>query len=75
MAFLSEVRERQAEIRMNSEQPIDIANKPGHEPTINRFFRAAIKTQASDVHLKIGQPAKLRLYGRLKNTTGEVFST
>lgn len=44
------------------------------EPALNKFFRAAIKTQASDLHLKVGQPPKLRLAGRLKDTTGEVLS-
>ena len=37
-------------------------------------FRAAIKTQASDLHLKVGQPPKLRLYSKLKNTTGEIMT-
>ncbi len=44
------------------------------EPEINKFFRAAIKTGASDLHLKVGQPAKLRIQGELKNTTGEALS-
>jgi twitching motility protein PilT len=41
---------------------------------LNKFFRVAIKTRASDLHLKVGQPPKLRLYGKLKNTTGEVIT-
>ena len=41
------------------------------EPEINKFFRAAIKTRASDLHLKVGQPPKLRIQDDLKNTTGE----
>lgn len=45
-----------------------------HEPELNKFFRAAIKTRASDLHLKVGQPPKLRLFGDLKNTTGEVMT-
>ena len=54
---------------MGTEQPVDTSRKP--EPALNKFFRAAIKTQASDLHLKVGQPPKLRLSGRLKDTTGE----
>jgi len=46
----------------------------GLEPEINKFFRAAIKTRASDVHLKVGQPAKLRLQDELKNTTGDALT-
>ena len=45
--------------------------KGDHEPELNKFFRVAIKTQASDLHLKVGQPPKLRIFGELKNTTGD----
>lgn len=53
------------------EQPIDSQTPLVHEPKLNKFFRAAIKTRASDLHLKVGQAPKLRLYGELKKTTGE----
>lgn len=53
------------------EQPIDSRTPLVHEPKLNKFFRAAIKTRASDLHLKVGQAPKLRLYGELKKTTGE----
>lgn len=56
------------------EQPIDNRTNLDHEPQLNKFFKAAIKTRASDLHLKVGQPLKLRLYGQLKNTTGEVMT-
>jgi len=59
---------------MVTEQPISTHISPGHEPELNKFFRAAIKTQASDLHLKVGQPPKLRLYSKLKNTTGEIMT-
>jgi len=59
---------------MNEEQPLDAYKKLGHEPKLHRFFRAAMKTQANDLHLKVGQPPKLRLYGQLKNTTGEALT-
>jgi len=55
-------------------QPIDGRISGDHEPQLNRFFKAAVKTQASDIHLKVGQPPKLRIYGELKNTTGEVMT-
>ncbi|MCK4851511.1 MAG: PilT/PilU family type 4a pilus ATPase, partial [Candidatus Omnitrophica bacterium] len=41
---------------------------------LNKFFRVAIKTNANDLHLKVGSPPKLRIKGQLKNTTGEVLS-
>jgi twitching motility protein PilT len=44
-------------------------------PELNKFFRVAIKTRSSDLHLKVGQPPKLRVHGELKSTTGEVLTT
>lgn len=45
-----------------------------NEPKINKYFRAAIKNRASDLHLKVGQVPKLRLFGELKNTKGEIIT-
>lgn len=59
---------------MVSEHPIDDRTDLDQELELNKFFRAAIKTRASDLHLKAGQPAKLRLFGELKKTTGEVMT-
>ncbi|MBL7185969.1 MAG: PilT/PilU family type 4a pilus ATPase [Phycisphaerae bacterium] len=59
---------------MSTEQPADDRKSSGHEPELNKFFRAAINNRASDLHLKVGQPLKLRLFGKLKNTTGEIMT-
>jgi twitching motility protein PilT len=59
---------------MSDLQPFDANEEEYHKAQIDKFFRAAIKTQASDLHLKVGQTPKLRLYGRLKNTTGELLT-
>jgi twitching motility protein PilT len=59
---------------MAAEQPIDAHIHPDQEPTLNKFFKAAQKNQASDLHLKVGQPPKLRIYGQLKDTTGEIMT-
>jgi twitching motility protein PilT len=59
---------------MATKQPISKDPNPDNEPALNKFFRAAIKTQASDLHLKVGQPPKLRIQGQLKDTTGEVMT-
>jgi twitching motility protein PilT len=59
---------------MTPEQPLDAHRTLNAEPQLNKYFRAAIKTQANDIHLKVGQPPKLRLYGELKSTTGEVLT-
>lgn len=55
-------------------QPIGMTSDSDDEPQLNKYFKAAIKTQASDLHLKVGQPPKLRIYGDLKNTKGEVMN-
>jgi twitching motility protein PilT len=59
---------------MPAEQPVDVNTPSDKDPEINRYFRAAIKTLASDLHLKVGQPPKLRLYGSLKSTTGPAMT-
>ncbi len=59
---------------MSTGQPIDEQTSLEHEPELNKFFRAAIKMRASDLHLKVGQPLKLRIFGELKKTTGEVMT-
>ncbi len=59
---------------MVPEQPVDTNTNFDPEPQLNRFFRASIKTNANDLHLKVGQPPKLRLFGQLKNTTGEALT-
>ena len=59
---------------VDAKQPAGDDTPQSQEPEINRFFRAAIKTKASDLHLKVGQPPKLRIQDELKNTTGEALS-
>lgn len=59
---------------MTKGQPIDshVHTHMDHEPAINKFFRAAIKVEASDLHLKVGMAPKVRIQGTLRNTTGEI---
>jgi len=59
---------------MNPEQPLDAHQVADKEPQLNKYFKAAIKTMANDIHLKVGQPPKLRIFGELKNTTGEILT-
>jgi twitching motility protein PilT len=59
---------------MATEKPVGKNPNPDSEPAINKFFRVAVKTNASDLHLKVGQPPKLRIQGQLKDTTGEVMT-
>ena len=56
---------------MVTEQPIDAKAGSSREPELNKLLRVAVKTLASDLHLKVGQPPKLRIQGQLKDTTGE----
>lgn len=55
---------------MTADQSTDTHAAPD-EPQLNRFFKVAVKTRASDLHLKVGQHPKLRIKGQLKDTTGE----
>jgi len=59
---------------MTADQPLDAHQTLDHEPQLNKYFKVAIKTEANDIHLKVGQPPKLRLRGILKNTTGEILT-
>ncbi len=59
---------------MSLEHPLDAHQAFDREPQLNKYFKAAIKTQANDIHLKVGQPPKLRMFGELKNTHGEVLT-
>lgn len=55
-------------------QPIDTHIPLDHEPELNKYFKAAVKQQASDLHLKANQVPKMRLQGTLKNTNVEPFT-
>lgn len=55
----------------DKKQPIDTHVHLEIEPEINKFFKACVKAQASDLHLKAGQPPKLRMRDGIKNTNGE----
>ncbi len=59
---------------MTPDQPLDARKALDHEPQINKYLRVAVKTLANDIHLKVGQPPKLRMQGTLKNTTGEILT-
>jgi twitching motility protein PilT len=55
----------------DKKQPIDSHVHLEVEPEINRYFKVAIKSQARDLHLKAGQPPKLRMGDSIKNTNAE----
>jgi twitching motility protein PilT len=56
---------------MSKAQPLDRHVSTDKEPEVEKWFRAAIKAGASDLHLKVGMPPKMRIHGKLKHTTGE----
>jgi len=58
----------------DKKQPIDSHVHLTVEPEINRFFKAAVKAQASDLHLKVGHPLKLRVNDDIKDTTAEAIT-
>jgi twitching motility protein PilT len=55
------------------DQPLvtQVAMDSNKVPEIEKLFRAVIKADASDLHLKVGVPPKIRIHSKLKNTTGE----
>ncbi len=59
---------------MTADQQIEPQAASTAEPELNKYFRAAAKMRAADIHLKVGQPPKLRIQNDLKNTTGEVIT-
>jgi twitching motility protein PilT len=61
---------------MAEAQPLDthINVKLKSTPQIDKLFKAAIKSDASDLHLKVGMPPKLRIHSKLKNTTGQLMT-
>ncbi len=59
---------------MSKGQPIDKHIHRDHEPEIDKFFKTAIKLDASDLHLKVGLPPKVRIQGSLKSTTGQTMT-
>lgn len=59
---------------MSKAQPLDRHVSSDKTPEVEKWFRAAIKAQASDLHLKVGMPPKMRIHSKLKNTTGEVLT-
>ena len=40
--------------------------KPKREPEVNKLFRMVMKYEASDLHLKVGQPPMMRLKGDIR---------
>ncbi|MHC4721148.1 MAG: type IV pilus twitching motility protein PilT [Planctomycetota bacterium] len=51
-------------------QPIVTKVDPDRKVRIDKWFSAAVKAGASDVHIKVGQPPKMRIRTKLKDTSG-----
>jgi twitching motility protein PilT len=50
------------------EVPARPSAEPKKEPEVNKLFRMVMKHQASDLHLKVGQPPMMRLRGDIRRT-------
>src|SRR5437868_11508579 len=46
----------------------DAKSEAKKEPEANKLFRMVMKLQASDLHLKVGQPPMMRLRGDIRRT-------
>src|SRR6266566_3056633 len=59
---------------MATESTEDVVEVPAEvkdrrrEPEANKLFRMVMKLQASDLHLKVGQPPMVRLRGDIRRT-------
>lgn len=51
-------------IPLDEKVPAEIAR----EPEVNKLFRMVMKFEASDLHLKVGQPPMMRLRGDIRKT-------
>jgi twitching motility protein PilT len=58
----------------DNKQPIDSRVHFEQEPEVNKYFKACIKAQSSDLHLKVGQPPKLRMHEGIRSTTGDAIT-
>ncbi|MFA5422838.1 MAG: PilT/PilU family type 4a pilus ATPase [Phycisphaerae bacterium] len=59
---------------MTDQQPIAAGLSNPASNKLDKYFKAAVSNRASDLHLKAGQPAKLRIKGQLRDTSGEVLT-
>src|SRR5947209_6694486 len=59
---------RQLDPRSKTEEPVREAEAPAapREPEVNKLFRMVMKHEASDLHLKVGQPPMMRLRGDIR---------
>jgi twitching motility protein PilT len=55
-------------------QPIDSHVHTDKTPEIDKYFKAAIKADASDLHFKVGMPPIMRISSKLKKTTGDIMN-
>jgi twitching motility protein PilT len=55
-------------------QPLDTHVHTDKTPEIDKYFKAAVKADASDLHLKVGMPPIMRISSKLKKTTAEVMT-
>ncbi len=62
------------ETPMTAGQPIDSQIHMEKVPDIDKYFKAAVKAEASDLHLKVGMPPIMRISSKLKRTTGEILT-
>ena len=65
MSELAEV-EIESSAPVIEEKPLAPTATPGKEPEVNKLFRMVMKHEASDLHLKVGQPPMMRIRGDIR---------
>jgi twitching motility protein PilT len=59
---------------MTDKKDIELKTTQNPAKGLDKYFRAAVANRASDLHLKVGQPPKLRVKGQLRDTSGEIMT-
>src|SRR5262245_19289373 len=58
-------------VAVPTDQVLGLTSK---EPEVNKLFRMVMKFEASDLHLKVGQPPMMRIRGDIKRTDMRVLT-
>src|SRR5438477_8882198 len=61
------------ELSIDARVPAEVKNGR-REPEANKLFRMVMKLEASDLHLKVGQPPMVRLRGDIRRTEAPLLT-
>ncbi len=59
-------KQEKATADMTTEEMVAKFNKKAEDKDVDKYFRALVKLEGSDLHMKVGQPPIVRVHGTLK---------